>query len=323
MPSLSLRPSYPPVALEIGEGYATAVRFRRRKDENRLAQWHQVELPERAREAEQAGESLVPDAEMEAALAELAGRLGRVRRLSLALPDTAVRSFYLEVENPAASGRELREMILFKIRKLSPVRPEAAAVAYRRLRASRDGGARYLAQLTSRRMTRGFESFFERRGAHLGLIETASAAVADLFAPALAEEAGDFALVRIESGHFSVSVFRRGALAFSRTRAGGAGAVTPDAVAHELRTLNLYAQDKLGSAGLAAAFVHGPGAAAAEICARLESEGKGGDGGQGGGEGFAARRLLLEDAVDVPPELLGRPDEQGKLAAAVGAATRR
>lgn len=306
----SLRPSYPPVALEIGEGYATAVRFRRRKEENKLVEWHQAELPPRARE-EQVGEGLVPDEEMQSALAELVGRLGRVKRLSLALPDTAVRSFYLEVENPAAAGRELREMILFKIRKLSPIRPEAAAIAYRRLRASPDGGARYLAQLTSRRMTRGLESFFERRGIHLGLIETASVAAAELFAPALAEEAGDFAMVRVEREHFSVSVFRQGALAFSRTRAGGAGAVTPDAVAHEVRTLNLYSQDKLGSAGMSAAFVHGPGAAAAEVCEKLEAE------------DFAARRLLLEDAVDVPPELLGRPDEQGKLAAAVGAATRR
>jgi len=302
---LGLRAKYPPVAVEIGEGYATAVRVQRGGGRLRLAEWNRVELPLRRASAGDIGGEIELDDDVRLRLGDLLEPLGRLRRLSLVIPDSAVRSFFVELENPAAGGKELRDMITFKLSKLVPINLDGAALAYQRLRARENGGAHYLAILTSRRISGAYEDFFEARGTHVGLIETAFLASANLFAPVLEAESGDFALLRIGVNYFSLALFLDGKLAFSRTRRRTSGSIP-----YELRTLNLFAQDKLGSDGFRKVYLQGPGASDGAVEAALEDA------------GFNPRRLDLEEVADLPPSLRDRMEEQGTLLAAVGAAGR-
>lgn len=308
---ISVRPKYPPVALEIGDGYATAVRVQRRGGRSRVLYWHRVALPRRESEAEGLGEALMLDDELRLPLEDLIMELGKTKAISLALPDTAVRTFFLEIENHIKSDRELRKMILFKITKLAPISVEGTALSYQRLRPREGGGDHYLALLASRKVTASYEQFFAKRGIHLGLVESSSLAAANLFEPVLRRELGDYALLRVELGHFSAALFRDGLLTFSRTRIGSAGESIADSITAEMRTLSLFAQDKLGSSGIERVFVYGPGDSVGQAADLLESR------------GFPARVLALDEVADVPSDLLNRIYEQGSLVAAAGSALRR
>jgi Tfp pilus assembly PilM family ATPase len=306
-----LRPKYPPVAVEIGDGYASAVKVQRRRSHPRLLHWHGIDLPYRRAEAEGLGDSLVLDDELRPRFEELIAELGRIKMISIAFPDTAVRTFFLEIENRITSARELREMILFKISKLAPISIEGTALSYQRLRPRDGGGDHYLALLASRRLISSYEDFLARKGIHLGLIESSSLAAANLFESLLSREFGDCALLRIEDNHFNVALFRDGMLIFSRTRIRSKEEDVGRGVTAEMRTLSLFAQDKLGSQGIRMVYVYGPGDAPLNSVAALEAK------------GFAARRLSLDDIVEVPAELRRQPGEQGALAAAAGSALRR
>ena len=309
MPSL-LRPNYPPQAVEIGDGYASAVRFQRRRSRPRLVQWHGVDLPRRKAESEGLGEFLLLDDELRHPLEELIAGMDRFRKVSLALPDTAVRSFFLEIENPIASARELRDMILFKITKLAPISVEGTALTYQRLRPRNGGGDHYLAQITSRRLITGYENFFAAKGIQLGLVESSTLASANLFEHQLAKGPLDYALLRVDRAHFNIALFRDGMLTFARTRVHASETGMAQAVAGEMRTLNLFAQDKLGSTGIQIVYVHGPGAAV-ESADLLESK------------DFPSRLLTLDLVVEIPGDLHVREAAQGALVAAAGAALRR
>ncbi|HUX06770.1 MAG TPA: hypothetical protein VMX35_05595 [Acidobacteriota bacterium] len=302
-----LRTKYPPASIEIGDGYASAVRLQRSKSELSLAEWHRADFPFRSVKGDDLGAELLLDDDMRLRLGDLADRLGRVKRLSLVLPDTAVRTLFLELENPAATGKELDDMIRFKLSRLVPINLDAATLAYHRL-PEHSGGANYLAVLTSKRMTVGLEEFFSSRGTHLGLIESASLAAVNLASQTL-ESAGDSAIVRVALHYFTINLFLGGELSFGRTRR-FAPEQSQTLILQELRTLNLFAQDKLGSEGLRAVFLYGPGFQSNGIMTMLN------------GAGFDARALDLEEFAELPADLRGRPQDQGTVLAAVGAACR-
>ncbi len=304
---IGFRTKYPPVSIEIGDGYASAVRLQRSKGDMSLAEWHRVNFPFRSVEGDDLGAELLLDDDMRLRLGDLADTLGRVKRLSLVLPDTAVRTFFLELENPAATGKELVDMIRFKLSRLVPINLEAAVLAYHRLPGS-SGGANYLAVLTSKRMTAGLEDFFSSRGTRLGLIESASLAAANLASPTL-ENAGDSAVVRVALHYFTINLFLGGELAFGRTRH-FAPEQSQTMITHELRTLNLFAQDKLGSEGLKAIYLYGPGIKGNGLLTMLTEA------------GFDAYALELEKFAELPADLRNRPEDQGTVLAAVGAAGR-
>jgi Tfp pilus assembly PilM family ATPase len=304
---LGLQPKFPHVAIEIGEGYASAVRLQRGRSRPSIAEWFRIDFPARPAEPEDIGGALLLDDDLRIRLRDLAEKLGRVRRLSLVLPDAAVRTFFLELENPSATGKELHDMVRFKLSRLVPINLDGAALAYQRLQTG-SGAVNFLALLTSRRMISGFEDFFRARGTHLGLIETASLAAANLLTPSL-PEAVNFTLVRVGLKHFTIALFLGGQLAFGRTRR----LDSPQAAAtiqQELRTISLFAQDKLGSAGVQKVYLHGPGLSDNGFSASLAKA------------GFDAHELDLEDFIDLTPDLRGRLDDQGTILAAAGAATR-
>lgn len=303
---IGLRPKYPHTAIEIGNGYASAVRMHRAGGRLRLAAWKRIELPSRTVSEDDVGGELALDDDIRLRLGDLLEPIGHPKRLSIVLPDSAVRSFFVELENPPSGDRELRDMILFKLSKLTPVNLEGAAIAYQRLGQSEEG-IRYLAMITSRKITNAYEDFFESQGIRVGLIETASLAAINLFAGHFRESGGDFAIFRVAGGYFTAALFLGGELAFGRTRR---GAISAAAVAKEARTLTLFAQDKLESEGFSRVYLNGPLATEAEIPAELERA------------GFEAALLDLEEVVDLPPLLRGSRDEQGTLIAAAGAAGR-
>lgn len=309
---LGLRPKFPPTAVALGDGYATVVRLQRRGPRPKLAEWSKLELPLPAAGTDEFGEHLMPTEELRLRLDDLIAGIGKARRFSLVLPDSGVRSFFIELETAPASPRELRDIVMFKISKLASIEPEAAAVAYQRLRSRRGGGGHYIALLASKRMIAGYEGYFARRGAHLGNIENATLAVTNLFEPLLRSGADgeDFALARVERRHFSIALFREGVLTFIRTRNNNTEADIPAAVRQEMRVINLFAQDKLGSSGVKTVFIQGSASAAPEAAEQLRAD------------GFRTTNLSLEELIDLPPLLRGRWEEQEIITTAIGAAAR-
>lgn len=311
----NLRAVTPPVAIEIGEGYASAVRVNRKGAGIELAAYKLVKLPEVKRSGDRQWSGFTMDERFAPAIEELLDWIGKTKRISIAMPDLASRTFFLEIENQGVSGNELRDIILFKIQKFAPISGEGTALAYKLLRPRTGGGGHYLAVITSRSLTSSYERFFSAKGAHLGRIETASLTSLDLFFPYIRRVAGgkgDFVIIRIANGYFTVSLFNHySELTFSRTRTTLSAQESPSQIAHEIKTLSLFSQDKLGGSTVDTAFLYGPGESVEETKELLERS------------GITAQTLSLGDVVDVPNELLYQPDDEGRVVAAVAVASRR
>lgn len=312
---LNLGAVTPPVAMEIGEGYASAVRVNRKGSGIELAGYKLVKLPEIKRSGDRQWSGFIMDERFVPAMEELLDWIGKAKRISIAMPDLASRTFFLEIENPGVSGMELRDIILFKIQKFAPISGEGTALAYKQLRPRAGGGGHYLAVITSRSLTSSYERFFSTRGTHLGRIETASLVSLDLFFPyirKIADGRGDFVIIRIANGHFTVALFNHlFELTFCRTRTAQSTQELPGQITHEIKTLSLFSQDKLGGSTVNTAFLYGPGESIEETKELLSQSGS------------SVSTLSLGDVADLPNELLYRPEDEGRIVAAVAVAARR
>lgn len=310
----NIKAKNPPVALEIGEGYASAVRVNQRAGRPALLEYTSTRLPWRQRESDSLWADFKLDERFQEGILELSDWIGRTRRLAVALPDTATKSFVLDLENETSSARELRDVLIFKIQKFAPISGENTALAWQKLRAAAGDGAAYLALIASRSLTASYERFFAARGTQVGCIESSSLAVLDLFLPRLRssiDHGGNFAVVRIESGHFNVIVLNDFRLVFSRTRTVRAEEAMPAQIAQELKVLSLYVEDQLKGHGFDTAFCYGPGPALDETLVHLDQQGR------------DARRLCLADIMEIPGQLRARPTDEGRIVGAVALAARR
>ena len=296
----------PPVCLEIGEGYASVVRM---GSNSSLTEYHQVKLPFRPDQEKRDWNDFRMDERFQEGIDELKDWLGKTKRLSLILPDTATRSFILEVENEGANQKELRDIIMFKIQKFAPISSEGTSLAFRKITTSLDN-PHYLALISSKTVTGSWERYFAQSGIHIGRIETASLAVLDQFNPVV-QQAGHCAFLRIGTSYFTVSIFHNGLLIFARTRFFNDYAEAPSAITRELKTLNLFVKDKMNFDGFQKVFTYGPGEAADVVSDSLAET------------GFQVEQLSLTKVMDVPNQLLHRPLDEGRIIAAAALAARR
>lgn len=307
-----LRAKNPPVAIEIGEGYAAAVRMQGKGAEAALQDYRIVPLPFRRREGDSLWADFKLDERFQEGIDELIGWLDRPRRLAVSLPDTATKVFFLEIENDGGSPRELRNVILFKIQKFAPISSENTSLAFRKLKPRAGGGGHYLAVISSRSLTGSYERYLSQSGTHVGNIETASLAAISLLGPKIASEDhhGNFVLVRMENLHFTASAFNGGKLVFSRTRIAQEPERMAATAAHELRVLSLFTEDQLRGSAFATAYFYGPGGRIDEAVEATRAM------------GWQAEMLDLGGIIDVPGELLQRPSDAGKLVVAAALAAR-
>lgn len=306
------RAKNPPVALEIGEGYAAAVKMQGKGADATLQDYRIVHLPFRRRDDESLWADFKLDERFQEGIDELIEWLEKPKRLAISLPDTATKTFVLEIENDGGSHRELRNVILFKIQKFAPLSSENTSLAYHKLKPRVGGGGHYLAVISSRSLTGSYERYIGQSGTHVGSIETASLASISLLGPKIASAShnGNFAIVRMENLHFTASVFNNGGLVFSRTRVATEPERMASTMAHELKVLSLFTEDQLKGSAFESAYFYGPSGRIDEAVDATSTM------------GWLAEMLDLGSIIDVPSELLHRPTDSGKLVAAAALAAR-
>ena len=310
---LNLRAKYPTEAIEIGEGYACGIKVNPKGDRPQLLDYKRVPLPFRRKDDDGLWADYKLDERFQEGINTLIDWMGKVKRLSIVLPDTASKTFFLDVESDHASAKEMRNVILFKIQKFAPINMDGTALAYRKLAHGGTVSNNYLALISSRTLTGSYEKYFSQSGIHVGSIESASLCSIGMLNPFIRkqfDENGNFAVVRVETGHFTTTVFNDFKMVFSRTRLSRSGEQRPEQMGHELKTLSLFTQDKLGGKEFDSVYFYGPGSMLEKAHEYLVDS------------GMNSHKIYLDSLMDVPNELLRKPEEMGKMFAAVSVATR-
>jgi hypothetical protein len=299
--------NYPNAALEIGIGYTAAVKMQNRNGKWQLQDYNLEPLPQPRNQTDAWGEFTL-DERFQDAIDRQLEWLANCKKISLILPDQATKTFFLDVEEDSKNRNELRDIILFKIQRITPISAESTAVAYQKLRDLESGG-QYLALVSSKHLTRSYEKYFAQRGIQIGNIETASLAATSLLLPELEKKSGDFTLVRLDDGSFTISVYNGQQLVFVKSRICRENEEIATALPSELRTISLFIEDKLKGSPVSDHYLFGPGVdAVAEMAGNKLS-------------GAEITPLRLEDFVElaVPIE---DANTGGKLISAVATASR-
>jgi hypothetical protein len=175
------------------------------------------------------------------------------------------------------------------------------------------GGGHYLVMLSGKSLTSSYERYFAQKGTQVGCIESAGMTVLDMLSPYFRshfDSSGDFAIVRIETGHFTVAVFNNFELLFSRTKLCIDSERMPLQIAQELKVMSLSAEDQMDGSQFDASYLYGPGELVADAQRILAANGR------------QVHTLTLDGLMDVPNELLQSPEDSGKLMGATAVAIR-
>jgi type IV pilus assembly protein PilM len=259
---LNLRPSYPPVALEIDQREAVLVRVKPRRKERPLLEAFQVRpLPE---------EGIVPS------IAKAAGSQGslaatirslfeatgtRPGRVSLILPDNLAKISIVTLPERPPSRKQLLEVLRFKLRRAVPFRMEEATLAYQILPGGTSEGVDVLVAVMLRSVVEQYEQPILAAGARPGLVELATSSVFNLLRKRMASSANggsDVALLNCSGSYFTLVIARQGRPVFFRCKS-----YTPRAeaaagngmIAREVASSLSYYEEKLQGTGIATTYV--------------------------------------------------------------------
>lgn len=178
---------------------------------------------------------------------------GRLSRASVVFPDTWARILPIDFDSLPGSEEAVREMVLWKLKKLLPGVTAPLAVTFREMPAAGEG-KRLLVAAAPVESLSSIEQAFESLGVRIGRLSPASLALFEGLAPALAEQAGgDYALVHRTTGSFSMVIARDEAPLFFRQRP---AEEEPEDHDQELRLSLSYYAEKLQGPGLSAVYVH-------------------------------------------------------------------
>jgi hypothetical protein len=178
---------------------------------------------------------------------------GRLSRASVVFPDTWARILPIDFDTLPDSEDAVREMVLWKLKKLLPGVTAALAVTFREMPAAGEG-KRLLVAAAPVESLASIEQSFDSLGVRVGRLSPASLALFDGLAPALSELAGgDYALVHRTPGSFCLVIARDEAPLFFRQRPAEEEPADHD---QELRLSLSYYAEKLQGPGLAAVYVH-------------------------------------------------------------------
>jgi hypothetical protein len=263
-----LRPDCPLSVVEVRSSSLGYARFTRQRGVLTLQSATALELPEGALRPSLVDQNLVDRELVGRTLEKLLERLGPPRkgRLALVLPDPVARLRILPAEElPAGRRRESEELIRFRLRKGLPFDVREARIAIGPSGAGR--AAPLLVAVMSSRVLEEYESLFESRGLHTGIVDLSGMAL--LGAASRGAGGGDWLLVNWEESYVSFLLVRGGRVSLARTL-DGPGAASPRHVASEVASTVLYYRDRLGGPGLERAVVRCSAGAAAERLATLE-----------------------------------------------------
>ena len=320
---LDLRPTFPPVAVEIDRGQITLVRLRpHRRGRPQLESFRVQDSPEHA-----VGASIFrPN------LGSLEGTIEQVRdlfvrtgtkpgRVSLILPDNLAKVSIVTLPEKPATRKQLSELLRFKLRRSVPFRLEDAVISSSILPGP-GPEVNVLVAVMLRSVVEQYEAAFEAIGARPGLVDLCTPAIFNLVRrEMLATTAGgsDAALLNCTRTYFTLLIARAGRVVFFRckTYAGGTNgdsAATDrlGVIARELSSSISYYQEKLSGAGLGTVFARAVEPGLDEMVPVLERLGV-----------SSVRAVDPATAVEMAASDRFDPLEAQRLAPALGAASGR
>jgi hypothetical protein len=238
-------PERPTVAIEVRARSVGLVKVNRRGRRFSLASAAGLELPEGTLKLSMTQPNVVDAPAFTRtvrALLERAGALG-VRRVGLVLPDPVARIALIPAGEVVGRGKQLDEVVRFKLRKSVPFEIREAQLAIGAPRA----GEPTLVAAIAHTVLSGYEQAVVAAGLHPGQVELSGLA---LFSAAFSGlPAADRLLVNWDDGYVTLVVARGERPLLVRTLAGEAAA-QPDEVAREVANTVMYYRERLGGGGL-------------------------------------------------------------------------
>jgi len=318
--AVGLRPTYPPVALDLEQRVISLVRCRRRRGRKPLLEAHvqrELEVPVLPDSIFQPAARKSPD--LVDRLRELFEASGtRPGRLSLVLPDNLAKISLLHLPERPPSRRELDELIRAKMRRAVPFRLDDVAISYQ-LTPGAGSAVGVLVVLVHRSLVERLESTFEAVGARAGLIDLATPNLLNLARTRidqLSADGGDVALLNCAERYFSLVIARDGQVIFYRCKtfaAAADGSPGPNgSLSREVAHSFAYYREKLAGEGIGSVLVRSTSVPNDEVADQLA--------------GLECGRILpvqLADSVELAEGVRLDDVAAQRLAPAIGAAIAR
>ena len=180
---------------------------------------------------------------------------GRLSKASVVFPDSWARILPIDFDTLPESQDAIRDMVLWKLKKLLPGISEELSVVFGEMpRAAEGGEIRLLVAAAPTDTMRSIEQSFESLGVRIGALTPASLALFEGLAPVLGSLAGgDYGLLHRSPGSLVFVIARDGSPVFFRQRPEEEGDEDQD---QEVRLSLSYYSEKLKGAGLSAVYVH-------------------------------------------------------------------
>jgi len=177
---------------------------------------------------------------------------GRLSRASVVFPDAWARILPIEFDSLPKSDASIREMVLWKLKKLLPGVTAELDIVY--LEMARAGeGKRLIVAAAPADMLRSIENAFEERGVRVGALAPSSLVLFEGLAPLLSSKSpGDYAILHRSSGSIAFLIARGETPILFRYRP----MEREEGHEQELRLSLSYYAEKLNGQGLAAIYVH-------------------------------------------------------------------
>jgi hypothetical protein len=178
---------------------------------------------------------------------------GHLSRASVVFPDAWTRMLAVDFDSLPDSEPAVREMVLWKLKKLLPGVTSDLTVVFREM-APVGAGKRLLVAAAPTETLASIEKAFESAGVRIGVLAPASLMLFEGLAPLLSARAGgEYALIHRATHSFVFLVVKDGTPLFFRQRPSEEEGGNHE---QEVRLSLSYYADKLGGKGLAAVYAH-------------------------------------------------------------------
>jgi hypothetical protein len=181
----------------------------------------------------------------------------RIARASVVFPDSWARILPIDFDTLPESEDAVREMVLWKLKKLLPGISEDLSVVFEEMPKAGEGGElRLLVAAAPMEMVRSIEQSFEAIGVRVGLLAPASLVLFEGLSPLLRSLAGgDYGLLHRSPGSLVFVIARNGSPVFFRQRPEEEVEEGEDQD-QEVRLSLSYYFEKLHGGQLSAVYVH-------------------------------------------------------------------
>jgi Tfp pilus assembly PilM family ATPase len=255
----------PPVAVEITAGRVSAASLNWRAGQPVVA-LHAIEpMPDGALVPSLTVPNTHDRSAVMTALNRVLDKMGRPRRISLAIPDVVAKVSLVRFEKVPPRQVDLDQLVRWQVRKSAPFAIEEAQVAYVPGIKAEDG-QEFIVSLARRDIVAEYEQLCADAGAHAGLVDLSTFNVINAVLASGGAPAADWLLVHVSADSTSIALLRGPHLIFFRNRA----ADTDGTLADLVHQTAMYYEDRLKGSGFARVSLAGAASAVARQAGDVE-----------------------------------------------------